>query len=137
LWLLAATLPRQSTGRITLSSHHLPRNLGLHFAPKAIPPSCAGGRNSLEEGLSAGALYHRIEDAYYARNFEIRCREEDRSDHMVTCNSVNALVRSTVGADLREPIAGCLPEKLPQGWGGIINVTTSFGKANPVLLNRA
>jgi hypothetical protein len=53
---------------------------------------------SPEEGFRRGYTYHRIEDAHYARKFEIRCRHEGRPDDLVPCNTVDEFVRSTVDA---------------------------------------
>ena len=49
-----------------------------------------------EKGLSCGYAYGRIEDAYYARNVEIRSRKKDCSDHMIDCNTVDEFVRLTI-----------------------------------------
>jgi hypothetical protein len=47
------------------------------------------------EGLQRGYTYPRVEDAHYARKFDIRCREKDRSDHMVVCNTVDQFTQLT------------------------------------------
>jgi hypothetical protein len=49
-----------------------------------------------EEGLSRGYTYRRIEDAYYARNAELRYRNKGYSDHPVTCSTVDEFVRSAI-----------------------------------------
>ena len=55
---------------------------------------------SPEEGLSRGYTYGRIEDARYARNIEIRSRNNKRSlDQTIACSTVDEFVRLTV--DLR------------------------------------
>jgi len=55
-------------------------------------PSIAGHPN---EGLQRRYTYPRVEDAHYARKFDIRCREKDRSDHMVVCNTVDQFMQLT------------------------------------------
>ena len=53
-----------------------------------------------EEGLSRGYTYGRIEDARYARNIEIRSRNnKGSSDQTIACSTVDDFVRLT--ADLR------------------------------------
>ena len=48
-----------------------------------------------EEGFSSGYAYARIEDAYYARNVEIRSDKKGYSDHMIACNTVDDFIRLT------------------------------------------
>jgi hypothetical protein len=50
---------------------------------------------TLEDGVSRGYVYRRIEDAYYARKVEIRCSREGYAGHVVTCNTVAEFVRAT------------------------------------------
>ena len=45
-----------------------------------------------EEGLSRGYTYGRIEDAHYARNVEIRSRNNGSSDQTI-CSTVDEFVR--------------------------------------------
>ena len=52
-----------------------------------------------EEGLSRGYAYCRIEDAHYARNVEIRSRNNGSSDQTIVCSTVDEFVRLTL--DLR------------------------------------
>jgi hypothetical protein len=52
-----------------------------------------------EEGLQRGYTYRRVEDAHYARKFDIRCRVKNSSDRTVACNTVDEFVRLT-GASL-------------------------------------
>src|SRR5271165_7681426 len=52
-----------------------------------------------EEGLSRGYTYGRIEDAHYARNVEIRSRNNGSSDQTIGCSTVDEFVRLTL--DLR------------------------------------
>jgi hypothetical protein len=52
-----------------------------------------------EEGLSHGYTYGRIEDAHYARNVEIRSRNNGSSDQTIGCSTVDEFVRLTL--DLR------------------------------------
>ena len=54
-----------------------------------------------EEGLSRGYAYCRIEDAHYARNVEIRSRNNGSSDQTIACSTVDEFVRLTF--DLRGP----------------------------------
>jgi hypothetical protein len=49
-----------------------------------------------ERGLSRGYAYGRIEDAYYARNVEIRSHNKSYSDRMITCNTVDEFMRLTI-----------------------------------------
>jgi hypothetical protein len=50
-----------------------------------------------EEGLSPGYTYGRIEDARYARNIEIRSRNNKRSlDQTIACSTVDEFVRLTI-----------------------------------------
>jgi hypothetical protein len=58
---------------------------------------------SPKQGLQRGYTYRRIEDAHYARKFEIRCRDAGRPDNTVACNTADEFERSTTGAGLREP----------------------------------
>ena len=46
-------------------------------------------------GLRHGYIYHRVEDAWYARKREIK--EHDRGNHeqTVTCSTVDEFMRST------------------------------------------
>src|SRR4051794_1369765 len=48
-----------------------------------------------EEGLQRSFTYRRVEDAQHARQFDIRCRENDRADRMVACNTVDEFVQLT------------------------------------------
>jgi hypothetical protein len=48
-----------------------------------------------KDGLTHGYVYHRIEDAYYARKFEIRCHGKDCARHTIACSTVDQFVRST------------------------------------------
>ena len=48
-----------------------------------------------EEGLQRSFTYRRVEDAHHARQFDIRCRENDRTDRMVACNTVDEFVQLT------------------------------------------
>jgi hypothetical protein len=58
---------------------------------------------SPKQGIQRGYTYRRIEDAHYARKFEFKRRDEARPDDIVACNTLDEFVRSTIGADLREP----------------------------------
>jgi hypothetical protein len=49
-----------------------------------------------EEGLSRGYTYGRIEDAHYARNVEIRSRNNGSSDQTIGCSTVDEFVRLTI-----------------------------------------
>ena len=49
-----------------------------------------------EEGLSGGYTYGRIEDAYYARNVEIRFRNNESSDQTIACSTVDEFARLTI-----------------------------------------
>ena len=47
---------------------------------------------TLEEGLSRGYAYRRIEDAHYARNVEIRSRGRGRSGPAVACSTLDEFI---------------------------------------------
>ena len=49
--------------------------------------------------MPAGYIYGRIEDAHYARNVEIRSRNNGSSDQTIGCSTVDEFVRLTL--DLR------------------------------------
>ncbi len=49
-----------------------------------------------QDGLSRGYIYRRIEDAYYARNIEIRWRNKGYASHIVACCTVDEFARSTI-----------------------------------------
>jgi hypothetical protein len=49
-----------------------------------------------EEGFSRGYAYCRVEDAYYARNVEIRSHNKSYSDRMIACNTVDEFMRLTI-----------------------------------------
>jgi len=49
-----------------------------------------------EEGFSRGYAYCRIEDAYYARNAEMRSHNSGYSDRMIACNTVDEFARLTI-----------------------------------------
>ena len=52
-----------------------------------------------EEGLHRGYTYRRVEDAHYARKFDIRCRENDRFDDTVACNTVDEFVGAMLAVE--------------------------------------
>ena len=60
---------------------------------KGAMPSTAG---QPKEGFSRGYAYCRIEDAYYARNAEMRSHNSGYSDHMIACNTVDEFARLTI-----------------------------------------
>ena len=49
-----------------------------------------------EKGFSCGYTYGRIEDAHYARNVEIRSRNNVSSDQTIACSTVDEFVRLTI-----------------------------------------
>jgi hypothetical protein len=49
-----------------------------------------------EDGLACGFVYRRIEDAYYARNFEIKARSNGAGAQTVACATVDEFVKSTI-----------------------------------------
>jgi hypothetical protein len=49
-----------------------------------------------EAGLSRGFSYARIEDAHYARRFEIRSRTKSRGDPMVACDTLDEFASALV-----------------------------------------
>jgi len=50
------------------------------------------------QGLQRGYTYRRIEDAHYARKFEIGRRDAGSSDNTVACITADEFERSTTGA---------------------------------------
>jgi hypothetical protein len=49
-----------------------------------------------EEGIGRGYTYRRIDDAYYARNAELKSRKKGYSDRLVVaCSTVDEFVGST------------------------------------------
>ena len=48
-----------------------------------------------EEGLRRGYTYRIIEEAHYARKFDIRRRVKDPSDRTVACNTVDEFIHLT------------------------------------------
>ena len=51
---------------------------------------------TLEEGLSRGYTYDRIEDARYARKAEIRSTNKGYASRIVACSTVDEFARATV-----------------------------------------
>ena len=63
-----------------------------------------------EDGLSRGYTYGRIEDARYARNIEIRSRNNKRSlDQTIACSTVDEFVRLTLDLRGRQQRAWATP----------------------------
>ena len=62
-----------------------------------------------EEGLSRGYTYGRIEDARYARNIEIRSRNNGSSDQTIACSTVDEFVRLTLDLRGRQQRAWATP----------------------------
>ena len=62
-----------------------------------------------EEGLSRGYTYGRIEDAHYARNVEIRSRNNGSSDPTIGCSTVDEFVRLTLDLRGRQQRAWATP----------------------------
>jgi hypothetical protein len=82
---------------------------------------------TLEEGLSRGYTYDRIEDARYARNIEIRSHNNKRSlDQTIACSTLDEFLRLTLDLRGRQHRAGATP--LPNAQEGIVKLTGS-GKA--------
>ena len=52
-----------------------------------------------KQGLQRGYTYPCVEDAHYARKFDIRCRVKAASDRVVACDTVDEFVQLT-GAHL-------------------------------------
>src|SRR5260370_2686870 len=67
-----------------------------------------------EEGLSRGYTYGRIEDAHYARNVEIRSRNNRSSGHTIVCSTVDDFVRLTLDLRGRHHRASATPLPNPQ-----------------------
>jgi len=66
-----------------------------------------------EEGLSRGYAYCRVEDAHYARNVEIRSRNNGSLDQTIACSTVDEFVRLTL--DLRGRQQRAWATRLPNG----------------------
>src|SRR5215469_12434980 len=47
-----------------------------------------------ENGLSSGYTYHRVQDALYARNVEIRSHNKGSENRAIACNTVDDFARS-------------------------------------------
>jgi hypothetical protein len=62
-----------------------------------------------EEGLSRGYTYDRIEDAHYARNVEIRSRNNRSADQTIGCSTVDEFVRLTLELRGRQHRAWATP----------------------------
>ena len=62
-----------------------------------------------EKGLSRGYAYCRIEDAHYARNVEIRSRNNGSSDQTIACSIVDEFVRLTLDLRGRQQRAWATP----------------------------
>jgi hypothetical protein len=50
-----------------------------------------------EDGLTRGYVYRRIEDAYYARYFEIQVHGKSTAGDLVAGATVDEFARSTIG----------------------------------------
>jgi hypothetical protein len=48
-----------------------------------------------EDGLRHGFVYSRIEDAYYARNAEIRVPSKHDTPHILACSTLDEFLRAT------------------------------------------
>ena len=62
-----------------------------------------------EKGLSRGYAYCRIEEAHYARNVEIRSRNNGSSDQTIACSTVDEFVRLTLALRGRQQRAWATP----------------------------
>ena len=69
---------------------------------------------TLEEGLSRGYTYGRIDDAHYARNVEIRSRNNRSSDQTIGCSTVDEFVRLTLDLRGRQQRAWATPLPNPE-----------------------
>jgi hypothetical protein len=49
-----------------------------------------------KDGLSRGYVYRRIEDAYYARNAELRASDKADAGATVACGTADEFARATV-----------------------------------------
>jgi hypothetical protein len=49
-----------------------------------------------EDGLSRGYIYRRVEDAHYARKFELRSPSNRDSGDTVACSTVDEFARSMI-----------------------------------------
>ncbi len=49
-----------------------------------------------EERLSRGSFYRRIEDAHYARKFEIRSRTKDPAGPIMACGTLDEFASALV-----------------------------------------
>lgn len=58
-----------------------------------------------DKGLQRGYTYRSVEDAHYARKFDIRCRVKDGSDRMVACNTLDEFMQ-LIGASPFAAVAG-------------------------------
>jgi hypothetical protein len=51
---------------------------------------------SPEAGFSHGYVYRRIEDAHYARNFEIKSHNNRNVGQLVACSTLDEFARTTI-----------------------------------------
>jgi hypothetical protein len=49
-----------------------------------------------EHGLKRGYIYSRIEDAYYARKFELRQPRKETRGRIVACSTVDEFMHSMI-----------------------------------------
>jgi hypothetical protein len=80
---------------------------------------------TLEEGLSRGFSYRRIEDAYYARKVEIRSRTKSLARPMLACSTVDEFASALAEPQIpRHALGGVqrttqfdLTDRAESGWG--------------------
>ena len=49
------------------------------------------------KGVSRGYLYHRIEDAHYARNAEIKASARGRAPSAIVCQTIDEFIAKSTG----------------------------------------
>jgi hypothetical protein len=51
------------------------------------------------KGVSRGYRYHRIEDAYYARNADIRASAQGRAAAAIVCHTLDEFIVESTGSE--------------------------------------
>ena len=59
-----------------------------------------------QSGLSRSYSYRRVEDAHYARKFEIRSHRTGSADEMVACNTIDEFAAELGGHEIDVELVG-------------------------------
>jgi hypothetical protein len=63
------------------------------------------------KGMTRGYPYHRIEDAHYARNAEIRASAQGRAPSAIVCQTLDDFIANSTGCEM------CAPAAEKSQWG--------------------